>query len=165
MVDVGRIVGVFGLQGMVKVSPFTDFPERFAKGSKLYLDGIEFKVQSCHWYKQQVRVKLAGIDKIEQAEPLRGKVLQFPQDERPDLPDDQFYATDLIGLRVVDATRGDIGTISDVEALPDQDLLLIGETIIPAIREFVLEIDLDTGVVRVDLPEGMAPGEEWEEAR
>jgi 16S rRNA processing protein RimM len=65
----------------------------------------------------------------------------------------------------VDATRGDIGTISDVEALPDQDLLLIGETIIPAIREFVLEIDLDTGVVRVDLPEGMAPGEEWEEAR
>ncbi|MBL8088664.1 MAG: 16S rRNA processing protein RimM [Chthonomonas sp.] len=159
MIDVGRIVGAFGLDGHVKVQPTTDFPERFDRGSILYLDGEPRKIQKSHWLKSQVRIKFLSVNRIHEAELLIGKLLQIPADERPELEDDEFYVTELIGLKVVDQDGTEIGTIGDVLQPPAQDVLVVGQTLIPVVNEFVKDIDLENGIVRVHLIPGMRPEE------
>ena len=60
-----------GVKGEVKVVPLSDFPERFERGSRLWLDGVERTVQSGRWQRSQVIVKLAGVNTRNAAEALR----------------------------------------------------------------------------------------------
>lgn len=144
-IRVGRIVGVFGIQGWVKVEPMTDFPERFEKGARLLAGGERRQVQGQHWHKGQVRLKLRGIDTVEQAEALIGGYVEVGEDERPELEQDEYYTRDLIGLRAVDESGTELGRVDAVLPSPAHDLLQIGEALIPVVREFVLEIDLPGG--------------------
>ena len=70
-VAVGRILGPWGLHGDLKVEPLTDFPERFAVGCSLHIDGVAYAIEGCRWHKGRAYIKLSGIDGTTAAEALR----------------------------------------------------------------------------------------------
>lgn len=152
---IGQIVGGFGIKGLVKVEPLTEFVERFEKGSRLRLEGEWVTVESVSVHKGRLLLKLSGVEDLTAAEKLQWKYLEVPAGERPELDDDEFYTADLIGLEVVDEQGRRLGPVDDVLAYPAQDILKVGDRLIPMVREFVLDIDLASKRIRVRLLDGM----------
>ena len=100
-VRVGQVTAPFGVQGAVKVYPLTDFEDRFAPGSELFLDGEARRVE---WWKPghpTVTLKLTGIDNRTLAELHRGRYLEVPSDAVKPLSPGSYYHHQLVGLAVV----------------------------------------------------------------
>lgn len=155
MVPVGKVVGVFGIDGRVKVESMTSFEERFDVGQKLWIGESEYKITWSSWHKGQARIKLSGVSTPEGAESLRGCLLCVPAEDRPELDEDEFYTADLIGMRVVDQNGRELGRLDEVLDYPAHEILVVGEIMIPAIKEFVKMIDFDTDTIEVQLIPGM----------
>src|SRR6266481_5718814 len=103
MVLVGQVVGVFGVQGAVKVRALTDFDDRFDPGAELFLEGESHRVE---WSRRQptgLVVKLSGVDSREVAATRRGRYLEIPEEDIRPLPEGQWYHHQLVGLAVVSA--------------------------------------------------------------
>jgi len=164
LIRIGRVVGAFGLDGRVKIEPETDFVERFAKGAPIIIRGREYRVQSTSWHKGQARVKLEGLDTVEEAEALQWEAASVPASRRPKLLRDEFYAADLIGLMVVTTAGREVGKVTNILPMPAQDLLQIGDILIPMVKQFVKKVDLEAGQILIEPLDGMLPGEDAEEA-
>ena len=160
LVPIGRIVGVHGLKGFLKVDPLTDFESRFAKGARVFLNDEELRIADCMWHKNRPLLKLPGCNSIEQAECLRGKTLYADRSEMPELDEDEFFTEDLIGLKVVTTAGESLGKVDDVWDTPAHDTLVVGEILIPVVKQFVKSIDIDEQLIVVELIPGMRPGEE-----
>ncbi|MGE5334832.1 MAG: ribosome maturation factor RimM [Nitrososphaerota archaeon] len=154
----GEIVGAFGVRGEMKVVPLTDFPERFAQTPSLYLGDAHarYTVQSARPHQRIILLKLEGVDDVAAAERLRGTTLWIPEAERMPLAEDQFYLSDVVGLRVVHVNGQPLGEVVDVITGSGNDLFVIRaasngrEVLLPAVRAFIREIDIPAGVLRVD---------------
>jgi 16S rRNA processing protein RimM len=168
-VTVGRIGRAHGIRGAVVVGVRTDEPElRFAKGSRLDTDpsGVgPLTVAATQWHSGELLVRFAGIDDRDAAAELRGTWLLVDSATiaPPDDPD-EFMDTDLIGLsvRTVDGTV--VGTVGDV-LHPAQDVLVVKtpdarEIMIPFVKAIVPEVDIKSGVLVIDPPEGLLNLEE-----
>jgi 16S rRNA processing protein RimM len=121
--NIGRIVGTFGLKGQLKVEVMTDFPERFDAGNTVYLRGEPVKIKDLMWHQTQARIKLEGINKIDDAELLKWEYLQVPEDERPDMEKNEFYVSDLVGMNLETEEGVVIGTVDEIISAPAQDLI------------------------------------------
>ena len=159
-VRVGQIVGAFGLKGELKVDPLTDFEDRFAAGARLRLNGNWVTVASMRVHKHRPLVKLEGVDDLTAAEKLQWQYLEAPAKSEEDLDEDEYLIEDLIGLKVVTESGEELGVVDDVLPYPAQDVLKVGETLIPMVDDFIVEIDLDKEVITVNLLHGMRAGEE-----
>ncbi len=157
---IGQIVGAFGIRGQVKIEPLTAFFERFQKGTKLRLKDQWVTVESYALHKDRPLIKLSGIDTMTAAEKLQWEFIEGASDFQPELDDDEFLTEDLIGMKVLSETGEELGIVDDVLVLPAHDVLVVGEIMIPAIKEFVLDVDLDDEVMTVKLIPGMRPGED-----
>ncbi|RYG36419.1 16S rRNA processing protein RimM [bacterium] len=157
-VRIGRIAGAHGLKGQLKIDPLTDFWDRFDKGCKLILQGKEVEVETSQVHKGRPLIKLRGIDTIDQAEKLQWEYLESEED-RPDLEEDEFLTDDLIGLMAYDENGVKLGEVDDVLSTPAHDILVIGVIMVPAIKEFVEDVDLEAETIKVRLIPGMRPGE------
>jgi len=152
--QVGRIVGAFGLKGQVKVELLTDFEERLSAGRRLRLKDDWVTVETSSWHKNRLLLKLEGVNNVDAAEALQWEYLSAPPDDL-ELGEDEFLVSDLEGLKVVLADGTELGIVDEVAAYPAQDILVIGELMIPLVKEFVKDIDLEKGVITVELIEGM----------
>ncbi len=155
--EAGEIVSTHGIQGEVKILPWADSPEFLLSFRTLYLNGQPYTVQSSRVHKTCVLAKLQGIDNPEDATLLRGKVVSIDRSQVK-LPKGTVFIADLIGCRVLDDAGAEIGKIKDVLTMPSSDVYMIhGEKdyMIPAVKEFVKEICVEEGFVRVHLIEGM----------
>ncbi len=155
--EAGEIVSTHGVQGEVKILPWADSPEFLLSFRTLYLNGQPYSVQSSRVHKTCVLAKLQGIDNPEDATLLRGKVVSIDRSQVK-LPKGTVFIADLIGCRVLDDAGTEIGKIKDVLTMPSSDVYVIhGEKdyMIPAVKEFVKEICVEEGFVRVHLIEGM----------
>lgn len=163
-VTVGRIGRAHGIRGAVVVGVRTDEPElRFVKGAQLDTDpsGVgPLTVAATRWHSGELLVRFAGVDDRDAAQELRGTWLLVDSATiaPPDDPD-EFLDTDLIGLsvRTVDGTP--VGTVGDV-LHPAQDVLVVNTTdareiMIPFVKAIVPEVDISSGVVVIDPPEGL----------
>ncbi|MBD2767339.1 16S rRNA processing protein RimM [Hymenobacter sp. BT664] len=107
----------------------------------------------------KVLLKLRGIDRIEDAEPLRGAQLYLPLTELPELAADQFYFHDVIGFTVVDENLGELGTVENFYELPQQDMLAMRyqgqEVLIPVVGELVSHANQEKRQLYVNLPDGL----------
>ncbi len=153
MIRVGQVVGVFGVQGAVKVLPLTDFDDRFRPGSELVLDGVTHHVE---WSRDQAHglvVKLTGVDNRTLAELHRGRYLEVPIDAVHRLPEGTYYHHELVGLEVATAGGRPLGQIAEVLERPANDVWVARqgnvEHLVPAVRDAVLEVDLHRGRVVV----------------
>jgi 16S rRNA processing protein RimM len=158
-VVVGRITKAHGLRGEVTVQVFSDNPDRFAEGARVYLeDGRELRVLASRWTGSRLLVVFEGVVDRDAADRLRGRSLVVPRSMLPELPDGEYWPHELIGCEVVTEAGRSLGRVSDVIENPANDLWAAVdedgvETLIPAIREVVVDVDLASGRIRVrELP-------------
>ena len=162
---VGRIGKPHGIRGELTVEVRTDAPEiRFAPGSVLVTDPARvgpITVEAIRWHSGRLLLRVDGVHDRTMAEGLRGVVLtaDVPDDEVPDDPE-EFFDHQLRGLAVVTTDGTALGVVDDVVHLPHQDLLAVTrdagrEVLVPFVAEMVIDIDVQAGVITVDLPEGL----------
>ncbi|MGN0688728.1 MAG: ribosome maturation factor RimM [Oscillospiraceae bacterium] len=149
--EIGKIVATQGIRGEVRVQYYCDSAEVICSFDTLYLDKgkREVTVQRAYPHKNIVVMKLDGIDLIEQAQPLIGKVLYMDRDDA-ELEEGLYFIQDIIGLMVKDADTGvEYGRITDVYQNGASDVYSIrkdgGELMFPCIDEVVISTDIDKG--------------------
>lgn len=155
--EAGKIVGTHGLAGEMRVQSWCDSNEVLAEFKVFYLDSEGrhgFSVKSARVHKNIVLVKLSGIDTIEQAEALRGKVLYIDRNDLR-LPEGTYFVQDLIGLEVVDADSGErYGELTDVSFTGANDVYhVVGhdgkEFLLPAVREMIISVNLEENKMKI----------------
>ncbi|MDY0268271.1 ribosome maturation factor RimM [Trichloromonas sp.] len=163
---VGSVVGVHGLRGDLKVRPLTADSDALFSATRLLLvdrTGKELPVVPARVapHKGIFLVRLRGLDGIDVVEGLVGREVRMRYDDLPELAGDEYYWHQLQGLRVVDRLRGELGRLDDLLATGAHDIYVVngpfGEVLIPAVGPFVLAVDLDAGLMTVELPEGLVP--------
>lgn len=161
--QVGVISSTHGIRGEVKVFPTTDDPLRFKKLKKVLLDTgreqLELEVQSVKFFKQFVIVKFKGIDNINDIEKYKGKGLFVPREDAVPLDEDEYYIADLIGMEVV-TDEGEFGILRDVMETGANEVYIIdskehGEVLIPAIRDCILDVDVENRRMKIRLMDGL----------
>jgi 16S rRNA processing protein RimM len=144
----------------------TDFPERLEPGVHLYV-GPERRPLRLHSRRPHPRgalVAFEGINNREQSGELRNQFVLVRADDRPPLPEGEYYHHQLIGLRVVDERGVAIGELVEIMQTGANDVYVVrlpagGELLIPAIDSVILKIDLELGEISVELPAGLLPKE------
>ena len=150
--EIGKIVATQGIRGEFRVQYYCDSAEVLCDFDTLYLDKgkTEVTVQRAYPHKNIVVMKLEGIDKIEQAQPLVGKLLYLNRDDA-ELAEGLYFIQDIIGLTVKDADTGEVyGKISEVYQNGASDVYSIRkddgrELLFPCIDEVVISTDIDAG--------------------
>ena len=152
-IEAGEIVTTHGVRGEVKVLTWLDSPEMLCEFKRCRICGSEYKMESCRVQKTCNLVKLSGVDTMEAAQTMRGKILEL---YREDIDDDVIFAAELLGVEVFCDERS-IGTITDVLDYPGNQVYVVGENeyMIPAVKEFILTTDLEKNRMQVKLIEGM----------
>ena len=161
LLETGEIVSTHGIQGEVKILPWADGPEFLLDFDTFYLKGKPYEVLSSRVHKTCVLAKLKGIDTPEQATLLRGQVVSIDRSD-VQLPEGTVFIADLIGCKAITEEGEEIGRIKEVLTMPSSDVYVIqGEHkyMIPSVKEFVKEINVAEGYVRIHLIEGMATDE------
>lgn len=152
----GQIVNTHGLKGYVKIQPWADDPADLLDFDRFFIDGREYEVEQASLQKSMVLLKLAGVDTIDEAAKLRNKELLIARED-VELGEGVVFIADLIGLTVL-ADGVEIGKITEVLTPPGNDVYVVKgerEYLIPAVKEFVEELNPEAGFVRVHLIEGM----------
>lgn len=157
--DAGEIVNTHGIRGEVKIMPWADSPEFLCQFDTFYMDGKPVKVLSARPHKTMVLSQLEGVDTVEKAMRLKGKVLSIDR-TGVELPDGRHFLADLMGLTVLDnATGEELGTIEDILTPPAHEVYVVRgkgkEYMIPAVDAFLAETNVEGGYIRVNLIEGM----------
>ena len=159
-IKIGKIVNVVGLKGEFKVYHYTDYKERFEELSNIYMEDTLYNIIGARYMKEMVILKLQGINDRSEAEKHRGEDLYINKEDARVLPEDTYYINDLIGLKVIDENGISLGILSDVIQNKAQDLYEIerdnkSKFFIPAVEEFIIEIDLTKKIIKVKLIEGL----------
>ena len=160
-ITIGQILAPWGVKGKLKVRVVTDFPQRFAPSSKIYINRQPMSIDSAEWHKDKVIIKLNQIDTVEAAQKLRGQPVEIHHSQVYPLPEGQYYHFQLIGLEVW-TTRGELlGNITEILTAESNDNYVVsgakGEILIPAIEDVVKSIDLDSGRITIEPIEGLLP--------
>ena len=156
--EAGEIVSTHGVRGEMKILPWADGPEFLLDYNRVRIGTKEYAVESCRIQKTCNLLKVSGIDSMEAAQAMRGKVVQI---YREDAPADLIFAAELIGVRV-EANGQEIGEVADVLDYPGNKVYVVKgehEYMIPAVKQFVLSIDVDANLMQVQLIEGMRTDE------
>lgn len=156
--EAGEIVTTHGVHGEMKILPWSDGPDFLLDFDRVLIDGKEYTVDSCRIQKTCNLLKLAQINTVEDAQALRGKIVQV---YREDAPADIIFVSELIGVRVF-ADGQEIGQIADVLDYPGNKVYVVRgehEYMIPAVKAFVLDTDMENETMQVRLIEGMRTDE------
>lgn len=162
LILVGQIAGAFGVRGDLRVKSYCAQPEAIAAYAPLLTaDGRSFDLTLGVSIKNGISARLSGVDTKEQADALKGTDLYVPRDRFPEPDEDEFYYSDLIGLDVHDTGGTKLGTVKDVQEHGAGDLLEIATgkgsepALLPFTRSFVPTVDLASGRIVIDPPEGV----------
>lgn len=162
--QIGVISSTHGVRGEVKVFPTTDDVTRFRQLKKVYLDTgremLPLEIQNVKFFKQFAILKFKGIDNINDIEKYRGKSLMIDREDAVDLDEDEYFIADMIGMKVCTEDGSEFGTLKDVMETGANDVYIIdslehGEVLIPAIRECILDVDMDEERMTIHLMEGL----------
>ena len=153
MIRIGQVVGAYGLEGAVKVTPLTDFQDRFDPGASLVLDGCEHHVEWSRQSQPGIVVKLRGIDNRTMAELFRGRYLEVADEQMRSLEPGRFYHRQVVGLAVFSKSGERLGVVEEVLERPANDVWVSREGaiehLIPATKDAVIEVDIAGGRVVV----------------
>ena len=158
-IEAGEIVTTHGVRGEMKVLPWVDSPEMLRSVKRVRIAGTEYKIESCRVQKTCNLLKLQGIDTMEAAQAMRGKTVEL---FREDLDENLIFAAELTGIRVI-CDGKDIGEIAEVLDYPGNKVYVVQgeyEYLIPAVKQYVLDINLEQNVMQVKLIEGMRSDED-----
>ena len=157
-IEAGEIVTTHGVRGEVKVLPWLDAPEDLCDFERCRIGGVEYTMESCRVQKTCNLVKLSGIDTMEDAQAMRGKIIEL---YREDIDDEVIFAAELIGMEVF-CDGEQIGVIREVLDYPGNSVYVVKgqyEYMIPAVKQFILSTDMENNRMQVKLIEGMCSDE------
>ena len=158
--EIGRIVNTHGIRGEVKVQPWCDDVSLFETVGVIYTaDGAKLTIDGVRYHKGNVMLQFHGIDNINQVEHLKGLVILAERENLPPLEPDEFYLSDMLGMSVMENGRK-LGVFCDFVEIAGRKIYIIKmddgeEFMLPAVPEFIREIDITTRVMTVSLPEGL----------
>lgn len=164
LLRVGVVTAPHGVRGEVKVFPTTDDMQRFKKLKTVLLDlGKEQKtleIEQVKFFKNMVILKFKGIDNINDVEGFRQKDLLVTRDQAVKLLPDENFIADLIGLTVMTDEGTVLGTLFDVLKTGANDVYCVKtaegkEVLLPAIRDCILNVDLEKQEVLVHILDGL----------
>jgi len=163
---VGSLTGAFGVAGDVRLKSYCATAEDIAAYAPLTTDaGREFdQIVITGMAKGALIARISGIRTKEEADALRGTDLYAPRDRLPQLPDDEFYHADLIGLQVFDTGGTALGRVKSVPNHGAGDLLEVilpgasATVLLPFTQAAVPTVDLAAGRIIADPPPGLLPG-------
>lgn len=164
LLRVGVISSTHGVKGEVKVFPTTDDSARFKQLKKVILDTgreqMDLEIEGVKFFKNMVILKFKGYDSIDEIEKYKGKDLLITRDLAVKLGPDENFIIDLIGLLVVKDDGEELGTLTDVIKTGANDVYEVRmtdgrEVLLPAIKECVLNVDLEKKVVTVHMMDGL----------
>lgn len=164
LLQVGAITQTHGLHGEVKVFPTTDDAKRFKKLKEVILDtGKEkmiLEIEGVKFFKQFVILKFKGFDNINDIERYKGKNLYVTRENAVKLKKDEYFIADLIGIKVYDENEEYLGVLKDVIVTGANDVYDIAlengrSLLLPAIKQCVLEVDMEQHKMKVHVLEGL----------
>ena len=162
--QVGVIASTHGVHGEVKIFPTTDDVRRFKKLKEVILDtGKEnriLEIESVKFFKQFAILKFRGIDTIDEAEKYRRKSLYVTRENAVRLQKDEYFIADLIDMQVELEDGTAFGVLTDVMQTGANDVYCIrteehGEVLIPAIKDCILDVDVEAGKMKIHLLDGL----------
>lgn len=157
-VEAGEIVTTHGVRGEMKVLPWGDSPDFLLDFKRVRVAGAEYKVEACRVQKTCNLLKLSGVNTVEDAQLLRGKIVEV---YRSDCDPNVIFAAELIGVQVYENDRL-LGKITQVLDYPGNKVYVVKgeyEYMIPAVNAFILSTDMETETMQVKTIEGMRTDE------
>lgn len=165
---VAQIRKIFGVKGEMKIESFARTMDEFERLEHLVRGPDETNVVPCEVESVKMRgdeiyLKLRGIDDKTAADPIRGQYLFVEESLRKKLPKEKYFIDELIGCTVLSEGGKIYGTISAVEAYPAQMMYTVrtkqGLVMLPAVPEFIVNVDVETKKIVVRPPAGLFHGE------
>ena len=155
---VGKIIGTHGIKGELKVKSDTSF-ERFKVGNTLYIEKeIPITINSVRNHKDFTLITINNLTNINDVLEFVNKDIYVNHD-RSELKDGEHYYEDIIGLTVIDSKGNKRGTVNDLIEVPQGLLLEVKEekkiSLIPYVKEFVKEINLEAKTILINEIEGL----------
>ena len=154
-VEAGEIVNTHGIKGEIKVLPWMDGPEDLCEFDRCRIARKDYEIELARVQKTCTLIKLKGVDTVEDAQLLRGKTVLI---YREDISDEIIFAAELMGVEVFCGDEK-IGEVADVLDYPGNKVYVVKgerEYMIPAVKEFILDTDMENNRMQVKLLEGMA---------
>lgn len=164
LLQVGVITSTHGVRGEVKVFPTTDDAARFKQLKHVLLDtGREMKpleIQGVKFFKQFVILKFKGINNINDIERYKRCPLLVERKDAVELKEDEYFIADMIGIQVETEDGEVFGTLKDVMETGANDVYVIdteehGEVLVPAIKECILDVDVENRKMTIHLMDGL----------
>lgn len=162
--QVGVITTTHGIKGEVKVFPTTDDVNRFTTLKEVLVDTgkdkITLEVEGCKFFKQFVILKFCGINDINEVEQYKKCPLLVTRENAVPLEEDEYFVADLIGLKILTETGIEVGVLKDVISTGANDVYAVklpdgGEILLPAIKECIMDIDMEAGEMIVHMMKGL----------
>ena len=168
---VGRILRPHGIRGELRVAIITDYPERLGQHAYFYLaspdapDAVQrYPVEKLRWHRDALLLKLGNCDDRDQADELRGLLVQILIEDAVPLEEGEYYHFQLIGVRVETESGEWLGQVVEVLETGANDVYVVrgpwGEVLLPAVDDVVIELDLELKRMVVHLLSGMLVGDE-----
>ena len=164
LLQVGVISSTHGVRGEVKVFPTTDDVRRFKKLKNVILDTgrgyLTLEIEGVKFFKQFVILKFKDYDNINDIEKYKGKSLLVDRANAVRLRRNEYFIADMIGLKVFTEDGEEFGTMKDVLETGANDVYIIdslkhGEVLIPAIKQCILDVNIEEGTMKIHLMEGL----------
>ncbi|GAB6098927.1 ribosome maturation factor RimM [Halanaerocella petrolearia] len=163
LITMGKITRHQGNKGEVRVKALTDFPEHFEELEEVYLikgrNQLEVTIEQVRFHKGFVILKFIGCDDIGQAIEYKGYKIKVPKSETRELEEDSYYFYQIVGLEVYTIEEEYLGEVESILETGANDVYVVTdgeeEILIPALKDVVAEVDLDSNKLEVELPAGL----------
>lgn len=159
---VGKFRRTHGIRGDILFTVITDFPDRLRPGTQIFVgpEYTEMKISRLKPHNDGIIFGFKGITNPEDAKKLVGLSVYVRAEDRPELPDGEYYHHQIVGLKVIDGDKGDLGIISEILETGANDVYVVRasenkEILVPALKSVILAVDLTGGIMTVALPEGL----------
>ena len=158
-IQIGKITSAVALRGEVKVYTYSD-QDRYKEIKTVLVEDERHEIEKVRYQNHMVILKLSDVNDRNAAEALQNKYLYITEDQLPELPEGEYYIRDLIGMEVKDEEGTVLGIMENVLQNTAQDVYEVkrenGKTLlIPGVKEFIINVDLNERVITVRLPEGL----------
>ena len=162
--EIGQIVNSYGLKGQMKIVPFTDDITRYSDLKTIYIEMNkqlkEFKIEQVKYHKNNVLIKLEGIDDINDTEQFKNCYVKVDRTNAVELPEDSYFIVDLLGLEVFTEDNNLLGKIVDVFPTGSNDVYVVKDELgkqilLPAIGEVIKNVDIPNKKMIVNLIKGL----------
>ncbi len=167
LLPIGRVIKPHGVKGKVKVEYFGNDPCRFPTYHEVFIRDSTgrpepYEILEAVPQPPRLILRLKGVERIEETEPLIGKDILVRRETLPDLKEGEYYWVDILGIEVETEQGKSIGRLKEIFTTGAGDVYVVEENkreiLLPATEEVIRNIDPGRGVMKVSRKEGL-----WEE--